>query len=89
MFIYLIRMLFFAFVVLTVIYFVLRWFMASRRREALENEFGTEVQKGERDAYVEKGMQEYRQSFWRKALVVVYIVPLTLYVLILYLNNYY
>lgn len=78
-----------AFVGLSVIYLISRWFAASLRRESLEEEFDTEIMEGDRDAFIEEGMQKYRKSFRRKALVLVYIIPLVLYMIILYLNNFY
>lgn len=83
------RQFFFAFLGLTVIYLISRWFAASLRREDLEEEFDEEIKKGDRDAFVEEGMQRYRKSFRRKALVLIYVIPLVLYVVVLYLNNFY
>lgn len=83
------RQFFFAFLGLTVIYLISRWFAASLRREDLEEEFDEEIKKGDRDAFIEEGMQRYRKSFRRKALVLIYVIPLVLYVVVLYLNNFY
>ncbi|MCV6823407.1 MULTISPECIES: hypothetical protein [Halocynthiibacter] len=76
------------FAVLTVIYFIMRWYVFSLRREELEKEFDQEVQSGDRDAYVEAGMKEYRKSPLRKLLLLVYIVPLLLYVAVMYFINF-
>ncbi|MEY8096624.1 hypothetical protein AB9F29_04310 [Falsihalocynthiibacter sp. S25ZX9] len=83
------RQFFFAFVGLTVIYLISRWFAASLRREDLEEEFDEEVKEGDRDAFIEEGMERYRKSFRRKALVLIYVIPLVLYVIVLYLINFY
>lgn len=83
------RQFFFAFLALSVIYLISRWFAASLRREDLEEEFDEENLEGDRDAFVEAGMEKYRKSFRRKALVLIYVIPLVLYVIILYLNNFY
>ena len=83
------RLFFFAFLGLSVVYLILRWFTASLRREALEDEFDSEKLDGDRDAFVEEGMKKYRKSFRRKALVLVYIIPLALYFGVLYLINFY
>lgn len=86
---HLMRLFFLAFVGLTVVYLILRWFTASLRREALENEFEENDHSGDRSAFVEAGMKKYRKSFRRKALILVYLIPLGLYLVILYLNNFY
>lgn len=83
------RLFFLAFLGLSVIYLVLRWFTASLRREALEDEFKAKGLEGERSTFVKSGMKKYRKSFRRKALVLVYIIPLGLYLIILYMNNFY
>lgn len=87
------RLFIVAFVALSVVYAILRWFTASLRREALEKEFDADNPPQENDeartAHIEEGMQLYRTSFRRKALVLVYIIPLILYFGILYLNNFY
>lgn len=89
MIVHLARLFFLAFIGLSVIYLILRWFTASLRREALEEEFEKDGHSGDRSAFVEAGMKKYRQSFRRKALILVYIIPLGLYLVILYLNNFY
>jgi hypothetical protein len=87
------RLFVIGFVALSVVYAILRWFTASLRREALEKEFDAdnpdEETEDRRAVYVEAGMQRYRASFRRKALILVYIIPLILYFGILYLNNFY
>ncbi len=86
-----IRGLILGFIVMSVVFGILRWHLGSLRRESLEKQWdeGEDgVQNTDRDTYVEQGMAAYRKSFLRNAIVLVYLVPLVLYLAILYLNNF-
>lgn len=81
------------FVVLTVVYLLVSVYSRSIRRERLEKEWDTDpANEGrlpdERTAFIEGGMEAWRHSFRRKMIVLVYIVPLVVAVVTVYLVNY-
>ena len=81
------------FVVLTVVYLLVSVYSRSIRRERLEKEWDTDpANEGrlpdERTAFIEGGMEAWRHSFRRKMIVLVYIVPLVVAVVTVYLINW-
>ena len=82
------RPLLIGFAVLTVIYVVLSLYSRSLRKQKLEREWDEEVRSGDRDAYVERGLEDYRHSLRRRLLLLVYVVPLLLIAVILYVVNF-
>ncbi len=83
------RLLVIGFVVLTVIYISLSLYSRSVRRGKLEREWDEEIQTGDRAAFIEDGMRDYDGSLRKKLIWGVYIVPITLVVVIIYLTNFY
>lgn len=73
---------------LTVVYVSVALWSASLRRERLEKEWAARGAAGDRAAYVEAGMEVYRRSFRRRALVLIYVVPLCVIVALVYLVNW-
>jgi hypothetical protein len=82
-----IRGLALALLVLTVVYVAVAIWSASLQREKLEKAWEDEGRPGDRDAYVAAGMAAYRSSFRRRALVLIYIVPLSVIAALVYLVN--
>ena len=81
------------FVLLTVIYLLVSVYARSTRREALEKEWDTDpANEGrlpdERAAFIEGGMEVWRHSFRRRMILLVYIVPLVVAAVTVYLVNY-
>jgi hypothetical protein len=76
-----------ALAVLSVVYLSVALWSASLRRERLEKEWDASGREGDRDAYVEAGMEAYRRSFRRRALILIYVVPLSVIVALVYLVN--
>lgn len=81
------------FVVLTVVYLLVSVYSRSIRRERLEKEWDTDPANesrlpDERTAFIEGGMEAWRHSFRRKMIVLVYIVPLVVAVVTVYLINW-
>lgn len=75
---------------LTVLYWLVRVYGRSLRREALEKEWDA-VQGaglGLRDAFVEAGMAVYEKSLRRKLVWLVYILPITAMIVVVVLMNY-
>ena len=81
------RLIIVGFVVLTIIYLCLSWYSRSVRRGKLEEEWQRNPH-GDKDAFVEQGLEEYDGSLRRKLIWGVYVVPTVLVVLIIYLNNF-
>jgi len=83
------RLMVVGFVVLTIIYVALSLYSRSVRRGKLEREWDEEGQSGDRDAFIEKGLQDYDGSLRRKLILGVYVVPVGVVTLIIYLTNFY
>nr|WP_299207997.1 hypothetical protein [uncultured Tateyamaria sp.] len=82
------RLFLIAFVVLTVIYVCLSLYSRARARDRLEEEWDTGDKPGPREAYVQDGLADYNGSLRRKLILGVYIVPIFLVGLIIYLVNF-
>ncbi|WP_299293284.1 hypothetical protein [uncultured Tateyamaria sp.] len=84
----LLRLFLIAFVVLTVIYVSLSFYSRARARDRLEAEWDTGDIAGPRETYVQQGLTTYDSSLRRKLILGVYIVPMTLVCLTIYLVNF-
>jgi len=84
----LLRLLIVGLIVLTVLYFALSWYFRAERRRRMEADWEAAGRPGTREAYVEAGMEQYRTSLRRKLIWLVYIVPVTSVIVIIYLTNY-
>lgn len=82
------RVVFMAFVVLTVIYVCLSLYSRSIRRAKLNEEWEDEHMTGDRDEFVQQGLDDYDGSVRRKLILGVYVVPLMLMCVIIYLTNF-
>lgn len=83
-----IRLAVFGFVGLSVVYLLVSMYSRSERREKLEKQFDAGDVAGDRDAYIEAGMQEYRHGLRRKLILLVYVIPAMVVVVTVYLVNY-
>lgn len=84
----LLRLVIFGFIVLTVIYFGISIYSRSARRRKLLKEWQDTGRPGDKDAYIETGLSQYERSLRRRLIWLVYIVPVTVIVLIIYLMNF-
>ena len=82
------RLMVIGFVVLTVIYFCLALYSRAVRKDKLEKQWLEEGSVGDQEAFVDAGLEEYEGSLRRKLRWGVYIVPVTLVIVIVYLTNY-
>lgn len=82
------RLLVIGFLVLSVVYICLSLYSRSVWRDKLEREWDEEIQQGDRETFVEAGLREYDGSLRRKLILGVYIVPLTVISVIIYLTNF-
>ncbi|MEO6300863.1 MAG: hypothetical protein ABIV25_04595 [Paracoccaceae bacterium] len=83
-----IRLAIFGFVALSVVYWLVSVYSRSERREKLEKEFDAGGVEGSRDDYVSFGMDHYQHGLRRKLIVLVYIIPVVVVVVTVYLVNY-
>ena len=82
------RLLFIAFVVLSVIYLSLSLYSRARARDRLEGEWHDGEYDIPIESYVRAGLVTYDRSLRRKLILGVYIVPMSLVCLIIYLVNF-
>lgn len=83
-----IRLAFFAFLVMLVVYFVLSWWSRSVRRSKLEDEWDEEAMTGDREAFIERGLAEYDGSLRRKLIFGVFVVPYLVIGVLIYVVNF-
>jgi hypothetical protein len=83
-----IRLAVFGVIALTVVYFLVGIYSRSVRREWLEKKYDAGGIEGERDAYIEAGMQAYEHGLRRKLLWLVYIIPTVVVGVTIYFVNY-
>ncbi len=76
------------FVVLTIVYVCLSLYSRSKRRDKLEAEWDSEGMSGDRDAFIEQGLQDYDGSLRRKLIWGVYIIPVTIVIALIYFMNF-
>jgi len=84
----LVRLLFIAFVVLSIIYLSLSLYSRSKARDRLEAEWDAGDFEIPRESYVRAGLAEYDGSLRRKLILGVYVVPMSVVILIIYLVNF-
>ncbi|MEO5620586.1 MAG: hypothetical protein ABIQ85_06675 [Cypionkella sp.] len=83
-----IRLAVVGFIMLTLVYFVVGIYSRSVRREWLEKKFDAGGIEGDRDAYIEAGMQAYEHGLRRRLLWLVYIIPTLAVGVTIYFVNY-
>jgi uncharacterized membrane protein len=88
------RLAFFFYVVLTIIYFMTSVYSRSVRREKLEKEWDTDparegAPQDERRAFIEAGMQAYDKGLKRRLLWLIYVIPTIGFVAVIYFINWY
>lgn len=76
------------FAVLSVVYVAVSFWSRQVRRRKLRKRWEEEGRPGDRESYVEAGLDEYDDSFRRRLILLVYIVPLAVIVAIIYAVNY-
>ncbi|SLN30278.1 hypothetical protein PSA7680_01444 [Pseudoruegeria aquimaris] len=84
----LVRLVVVGFIVLTVVYVCLSLYSRSVRRSKLEREFDQEILEGDRDEFVRQGLKDYDQSLRRKLILGVYVVPMLVVAVTVYVVNF-
>lgn len=83
-----IRLVIMLFVVLTVVYVCLSFYSRAVRRSKLRKKWHDGKQLVDRDTFVQRGLERYDGSIRRKLLLGVYVVPVAVIGIIIYLTNY-
>ncbi|QLQ17559.1 MAG: hypothetical protein HZT43_00635 [Exiguobacterium profundum] len=83
------RLAIFLFVVLTILFFLLRIYARSLRREALEETWDQGGIDQPRDDYIRHGMESYEKGLFLKLLWLVYIIPTIVISALVYFLNFY
>jgi positive regulator of sigma E activity len=88
----LIRLAVMGFIGLSIVYLLVAAYSRSVRREKLEKHWDANPPEGageaERSASIEKGMQEYEHGLRKKLIWLVYIIPMIIFVVTVYLVNF-
>jgi len=84
----LIRLAIIGFVVLTIVYVCLSFYSRAVRRGKLEAEWEEEGMTGDRDAFIDQGLEEYDGSLRRKLIWGVYIFPVAFVMILIYVINF-
>lgn len=82
------RLLFFGLIILTVIYVCLSFYSRAVRRDKLRAEWHEGEQDKTLETFVDEGLEDYDGSLRRKLILGVYVVPVGLVSLIVYLTNF-
>lgn len=82
------RLLVVGFVVLSVVYVCLSLYSRAVRRGKLAAEWDEAGMQGDRDAFIKEGLEDYDGSLRRKLILGVYVIPLCLMTLVIYLTNF-
>ncbi|MDD9719885.1 hypothetical protein PVW51_04240 [Sulfitobacter sp. PR48] len=82
------RLLVIGFVVLTIIYVCLSFYSRSVRRSKLRKKWYEGKQLVDRDTFVQRGLERYDGSIRRKLILGVYIVPVVVVGVVIYLTNF-
>jgi hypothetical protein len=84
----LLRLMVFGFIALSILYLLIALYARSVEKERLEKEFDAGGIDGTREAFVEAGLASYKGSLRRKLLWGVYIVPMTVIAVLIYVLNF-
>jgi hypothetical protein len=82
------RLIVFGFLFLSVIYVALSIYSRAVRRRKLNAKWLAGPRKLDRDTFVRRGLTRYDRSVRRKLILGVYIIPMVLVGLIIYLTNF-
>ncbi|MGB5863587.1 MAG: hypothetical protein WBG95_04750 [Sulfitobacter sp.] len=84
----LVRLMVVGFIVLTAIYLCLSLYSRAVRKGKLQLEWHEGSQDQTQDAFVQEGLAEYDKSLRRKLILSVYVIPIILVSVVIYLTNF-
>ncbi|MGB5869371.1 MAG: hypothetical protein WBH04_04180 [Albidovulum sp.] len=80
------------FIGLSILYLLVSIYSRSVRRESLEKEWDANPPEGEgeaeRSAFIEKGMRDYETGLRKKLIWLVYVIPMIILMVTIYLVNF-
>lgn len=82
------RLMFMLLIVLTFVYVGVSIYSRRVRRGKLETYWDTKGHTGNREAFVQRGLKKYDNSFRRKLILGVYVVPFVVIATLVYVTNY-
>lgn len=82
------RLAVFGFLALSVIYVLVSIYSRSTQREELEKTWDAAEGPGDRDAFIEAGMQAYEKGLRKKLIWLVYVIPTVAIIAAVYLLNF-
>ena len=82
------RLMIVGFIVLTVIYVCLSLYSRAVRKGKLRREWHEGPQDVSLEAFLEEGLEEYDKSLRRKLILSVYVIPVILVSVVIYLTNF-
>lgn len=87
------RLIVFGFLALSVVYLAVSFYSRSVRREKLEGRADERIAEGRleesaRDAFIEDGMRDYEHSLRKKLILGVYVVPVIVVIILVYVTNF-
>lgn len=83
-----IRLAVVGYVGLTIVYFIMKIYLRSVRRETLEKQFDAGGIAGDRETFIETGMVRYDKGLNKNLLWLIYIVPTVAFVVTIYVLNF-
>jgi len=84
----LLRLIIIGFVILTIIYVGLSIYSRRVRRGKLYQKWQDGPRLVDRDSFVQRGLRRYDGSIRRKLLLGVYVIPVSVVIVIIYLTNF-
>tara|TARA_R110000787_G_scaffold50679_6_gene120514 strand:- start:3125 stop:3391 length:267 start_codon:yes stop_codon:yes gene_type:complete len=84
----LVRLMVVGFIVLTVIYVCLSFYSRAVRKGKLRAEWYEGPQEQSLDEFMDEGLAEYDKSLRRKLILSVYVIPVILVSVVIYLTNF-
>lgn len=85
------RLMVLGFIGLSLVYLLVSVYSRSVRRERLEKSWDADpppdARPGDREAFIENGMEEYRHGLRRRLILLVYIIPLVAMAVTIYIVN--
>ena len=82
------RLMIFGFIFLTIVYICIVFYSRSVRKSKLADEWDAEIKEGDREAFIEEGLEDYDGSLRRKLIFGVFVVPYLVIGVLVYLVNF-
>ena len=83
-----IRNIIFIVLVLTIIYAILSFKACRQARDKLAGDYETSDKSETKSVYIDKGLKSYQRSYRPKLVFIVYLIPISIVALLIYLANH-